>query len=400
MTLQVQTKRARWNKTKFPGVRYREHEIRRHGVQADKYFSITYKYEGKTKTEAIGWASNGIKAQDAANILSELKVNQTQGKYPQTLKQKREMATAELKEDEARQKAENAKGISFDEIWKTVYKPQAETNKSAKSWKREESLYRIWISPAIGSYPFAEISAEELEHIKTNMTAKALSPRSIQYALATVRQVYNVAKNLDKFSGDNPVKKIKIPKTDNRRTRFLSEDEAEQLFALLTEKSPVLYGVSLVSLYCGLRAGEIINLEWKDLNFAEGMILIRDSKSGLSRHAFMTKRVKKELQALRKEVDPDQKPVFSAKQGNKLHEVSRLFNDAVNELGFNVGIEDRRQKVVFHTLRHTFASWLVQRGTPLYTVAKLMGHSTLSMTERYAHLAPDNLRAAVAVLEG
>ncbi|WP_321401745.1 site-specific integrase [Maridesulfovibrio sp.] len=391
--------RPKWNKTKYPGVRYREHETRKHGIQPDKYFTITYKYKGKTETESIGWASQGVKAQDAANVLSELKVNQTQGKFPQTLKQKKEMAAAELEEQEARDRAEKDKSITFDEIWAQFYRPQAEANKAAKSWKREESLHRIWISPAIGDCPFACVSATDLEKIKTNMSEKGRSPRSIQYALATVRQVYNVAKNLDIFKGDNPVKKIKMPKMDNRRTRFLSEDEADQLLGVLLERNPLQHCVSLVSLYCGLRAGEIIDLEWKDLNFAEDMILIRDAKNGFSRHAFMTKQVKKELRELRKQIDPDQKPVFSAQRGKKLNEVSRLFNEAVDELGLNVGIDDRRQKVVFHTLRHTFASWLVQRGTPLYTVAKLMGHSTLAMTERYAHLAPDNLKAAVAVLE-
>jgi len=65
-----------------------------------------------------------------------------------------------------------------------------------------------------------------------------------------------------------------------------------------------------------------------------------------------------------------------------------------------VKIQDTRQRVVFHSLRHTFASWLVQRGEPLYTVAKLMGHTTLEMTQRYSHLAPDSLRKAALGLEG
>lgn len=309
------------------------------------------------------------------------------------------MAAAELKEKEARERAEKDRSITFDEIWNQFYLPQAKTNKSEKSWKREESLHRIWISPAIGSVPFISVGTTDLERLKSNMNEKGRSPRSIQYALATVRQVYNVAKNLDIFKGDNPVKKIKMPKMDNRRTRFLSEDDAQQLLDILKDKNHQLYVVSLISLYSGLRAGEIINLEWKDLNFAEDMILVRDAKNGLSRHAFMTKQVKWELAELRKQADPEQKPVFSAQRGKKLAEVSRLFNDAVSELGLNVGIDDRRQKIVFHSLRHTFASWLVQKGTPLYTVAKLMGHSTLAMTERYAHLAPDNLKAAVAALE-
>jgi integrase len=70
----------------------------------------------------------------------------------------------------------------------------------------------------------------------------------------------------------------------------------------------------------------------------------------------------------------------------------------VNELQLNDNVVDDRQKVVFHTLRHTFASWLVQAGTPIYTVANLMGHSTIAMTQRYAHLAPEGNRAAAMKL--
>lgn len=111
----------------------------------------------RTRTESIGWASQGVKAQDAANVLSELKVNQKQGKFPQTLKQKKEMAAAEREEQEERERAEKDKGVTFDEIWAQFYRPQAEANKTAKSWKREESLHRIWISPAIGNSPFASV---------------------------------------------------------------------------------------------------------------------------------------------------------------------------------------------------------------------------------------------------
>ncbi|WP_092162908.1 hypothetical protein [Maridesulfovibrio ferrireducens] len=75
-----------------------------------------------------------------------------------------------------REKAEKGKGITFDEIWTQFYRPQAESNKSAKSWKREESLYRIWISPAIGECPFANVSAPDLERIKSNMAEKRSQP--------------------------------------------------------------------------------------------------------------------------------------------------------------------------------------------------------------------------------
>lgn len=107
--------------------------------------------------------------------------------------------------------------------------------------------------------------------------------------------------------------------------------------------------------------------------------------------------------------------VFPAATGGRRQWVSKTFRDTVNALGLNdtgeyvknakgepapVKITDARQRVVFHTLRHTYASWLVQKGFPLYTVAKLMGHSSLEMTQRYAHLSPDTVREAAFSLQG
>jgi len=68
-------------------------------------------------------------------------------------------------------------------------------------------------------------------------------------------------------------------------------------------------------------------------------------------------------------------------------------------LGFNNGVADPRQRAVFHTLRHTFASWLAIQGIPIYTIAKLMGHKSIAMSERYSHLSPDSQRTAVKGLE-
>lgn len=68
-------------------------------------------------------------------------------------------------------------------------------------------------------------------------------------------------------------------------------------------------------------------------------------------------------------------------------------------LGLNDGITDRRQKVVAHTLRHTFASWHVMAGTDIYTLKELLGHSVIQMTERYSHLAPAALQNATRGFE-
>jgi site-specific recombinase XerD len=120
-------------------------------------------------------------------------------------------------------------------------------------------------------------------------------------------------------------------------------------------------------------------------------------KGSKSRPAFMTDQVKTVFESL-----GNGKPgelVFPDRKGHQMKRISNAFHRAVEVLGLNDGITDSRQKVVFHTLRHTYASWLVEDGTDLYVVQKLLGHSTLAMTERYAHLGESKLQNAVKSLE-
>lgn len=90
--------------------------------------------------------------------------------------------------------------------------------------------------------------------------------------------------------------------------------------------------------------------------------------------------------------------IFPDRNGKKIIVVSRAFERTVDEIGLNKDITDNRMKVVFHTLRHTYASWLVEKGVDLYVVMQLMGHSSLKMTERYSHVGENALSAAVRKL--
>jgi site-specific recombinase XerD len=97
--------------------------------------------------------------------------------------------------------------------------------------------------------------------------------------------------------------------------------------------------------------------------------------------------------------DPDDL-VFPPTRGADVRQrPSKTFSRVVDDLGLNEGITDRRQRVTFHTLRHTFASWQVAGGTDLYTVKELLGHSSIKVTERYAHLRPSTLKTAVRIFD-
>ena len=150
--------------------------------------------------------------------------------------------------------------------------------------------------------------------------------------------------------------------------------------------------MTLISLHCGLRAGEIFSLDWNDIDISRGLIYIRDPKNKRSRHAIMTEEVK---QMFLEFPDESSGLVFPGRGGKKRREIPKLFKQVVDDLGLNEGVKDPRQRVVFHSCRHTYASWLVGSGVDLYQVRTLMGHCTISQTERYSHLAPDTLQRAV-----
>ncbi len=155
--------------------------------------------------------------------------------------------------------------------------------------------------------------------------------------------------------------------------------------------------MALVSLHCGLRRGEIISLTWNDVDFDNDFLFIKDAKNGKNRKAIMTEDVRFMLEERKKVAINNY--VFTTAKGEPISDISKTFPRVVETLGFNKGITDKRQQVVFHTLRHTYASWLVMSGVDLYTVQRLMGHSTIAMTERYSHLAPDYLKKAVKTFE-
>jgi integrase len=212
-----------------------------------------------------------------------------------------------------------------------------------------------------------------------------------------VRQVYNFAKTIDLYEGGCPVSKVKLPQKDNQRQRFLTHKEADKLLAVLKERSQDVYHMALLSLHCGLRAGETFSLQWADVDLEKSILTLRDTKSGRTRHSVMTGAAKDMLM----ERGPGRKGalIFPTTQETKIERISKTFNRVVEELGLNEGITDPRYKVVWHSLRHSYASWLVQSGVSLYTVQKMLGHSRINMTERYSHLHQENMQDAVKVLE-
>lgn len=384
--------------TNHPGIVYYEHKTRKHNGKPDRRFLLRYRFNGKQHEEALGWASQDWNVFRASEEMASLKRNQRTGKGPVTIKEKRLIAGEKKTADKVKKDLEIKSQITFSKIFTKYYFPQAKTEKVFKSHDRERSLFDNWIDEVIGNLPMKDIAPIHLEKIKKNMRDAEKADRSIQYCLAVVRQVFNFAFRNDLYNGENPIKKIKMPKINNKRLRFLTLEEADTLLDALKNEVPEVWEQALISLHTGLRASEVFNLKWVDVDTVQEQLTVKDSKKNdRTRFAYMTDEVKEML--LNKETGKPSDLLYLTPDGDKRKEISTAFRRIVSDLGFNDGIEDRRDKVVFHTLRHTYASWLVQSGEPLYNVKELMGHSIIQMTERYSHLAPKNKKDSVKSLQ-
>ncbi len=139
----------------------------------------------------------------------------------------------------------------------------------------------------------------------------------------------------------------------------------------------------VIAINTGLRLGELIGLTWDRVDLSRGVIRLEITKSGKRREVPLNEGSYRALVSL-----------GPKDNGRVFH--TRYIKPAYNNAVTTAKLDD----VNFHTLRHTFASWAVMRGVTLKELQELLGHSTLAMTMRYAHLAPEHLRTAVARLEG
>ena len=235
-----------------------------------------------------------------------------------------------------------------------------------------------------------------MERIKKRILDAGKAPRTAQYIMATARQIWNMARRDGLVSGDSPTRSVKVPKFDNRRQRFFSHDEADLLLNKLKEKNEQVYQMAVLGLQTGMRASEIFHLIWGCIDTDRGIITILDAKSGKGRTAFMTEQVKTMFLGMTKGKND---LVFPNKRGCVYTEIPHSFRDTVTELKFNDDISDPRQRVCFHSLRHTFGSWHAEAGTDLYVIKELMGHGSITLTERYSHLSQGTLQSATRNLE-
>ena len=392
---------GKWQKTSQTGISYREHPERKYGTRADRYYRVRFKVAGKQITECYGWASEGWTLKKVASTMTEMKHELKSGVGSGKLADRRKRFAAKEKEVRKAEAAKSKLETSYADYFHNTYWPDVIQDKKEAALQAEASLHRSRILPVIGEVPVRSIGELHIVKLSRETKMAGKSPRTIEYTLACARMVLNHAIRTGFHPGPNPVTTLprnSRPKFDNKKLRFLSRDEADELLAALKARSVTVHNMTILSLYCGARAKEIFSLTWGDIDLDQGIITLRNTKnSDKTRHIPMSTTIKEMFSGM----EPGCKSalVFPDGNGRKRKQMSKTFARTIEDLGFNKGVTDRRYKFTFHNCRHTYASWLVHEGVPLYTVMKVMGHSTIALTERYAHLAPDAFSMATAAIE-
>lgn len=353
--------------TKYPGVLACESSERRFRGKADISYMIEWRdASGKRHRKVVGWASQGITAALAS--------------------QKRAEIIAAIKNGEVHI-LDPKKVITFGEAWERYKADWLIAN--GKDTVASQALVNQHFQKLM-QLPLDQITPLLLDKLMVEIAGKGRTPQTVRHAVGLIRRIMRRMAMWRLYSGSMPFDAITLPKLNNARERFLTPEEAHALLAKLKERSQQMWLMALVSLHCGLRFGEIAAMQWVHIDFANGSIYIPESKSGKARHAVMTAEVVSELKAWQS-VSTDVL-VFPARGGGVMAAASDSFKRAVDAVGLNKGITDRRQKVVFHTLRHTYASWLAKSGQGQFAIADRLGHHSLEMTKRYTHLMDETRR--------
>ena len=240
----------------------------------------------------------------------------------------------------------------------------------------------------IGNPPLKDITTFQIERfLNERMEQGGIGPATRNRHLAMLRSLFNRAITWELME-TNPTADIERLRETGARTRFLDQDEIQSLLAGASDRfRPIL----VTAIHTGIRRGEILHLEWPDVDIKNRLITIQQSKSGKKRMIPIDDTLMETLTGLPSRFQKGYVFPSRVKVGQPMVDLNHTFRRLVDRLEI--------ENVRFHDLRHTFASHLVMNGVDIKTVQELLGHANITMTMRYSHLAPVHRARAVQILD-
>lgn len=342
-------------------------EVRATGT---KTFYYRYNTDGKTHQKKLS-SSTAITADEARKLVQQLKSN-SERTTPITINES---------------KLQDTNTITLNQFFTKYYLPHIQLH--SKSWKKNLSTFQNHILPELGDIQLDQLSTTHIAKVHLEaVTIKGLAHGTANKIPVFLRHCFNIALDIQLSSiTHNPARKVKLLK-EKYKERYLSKSETKKLIeAISTSKNIHLKYIVPYLLLTGARKTEVLEARWKDIDIENLIWTIPKTKNGKIRYI----PISKQLHQLILQIPRTKSPYLFTSPLNP-NEPYRDIYTAWDNAKKRAGVED----IVLHSLRHTFASQLVNNGVSLYEVQKLLGHASSTMTQRYAHLSNDSLIKAVS----
>lgn len=340
------------------------------GKSGRKFFQHRYRHLGRKKCLTLGEFPH-VTVQEARQRVSEHK----------------SLLARDV--DPADERSQKRNDLTLAEFIKAYYIPHATMHK--RTW--QEDVYKIdrRIDPALGKLRLSAITSRDISSFQAKVKEQCSSTTANHY-LILVRRMLNLAVKWGLLE-KNPASGVDKFKELPHRERYLTKEELPRFLRSLDLQDDRLSVAAIkLLLFTGCRKGEILALRWEDVQ--EGRLFLPMTKNGKSRSVILNAKAKEVIASLKER--KDQLPltrnsiyVFPSRDGSRKKHIIDL-RVPFEKVCEAAGIEGLR----IHDLRHSFATIAVMAGASLYDVQKLLGHSDVSMTQRYAHMVDDNLQRA------
>lgn len=342
-------------------------------INKDIAYYITYKDENnKLKRIKIGDKSKGITEAYCNQKRIEILNNIRLGEEPPSLVKKKKK-----------------KIIKLNDIADIYFKQKEAhiTDDISKYYKN----YPLRLREKFGEEDIDTITSDKIFDYQLELNNKNLAPATINYTISFLGTLFNLAIEEKMFNKLNPIKskKIKKLKLDNGRERYLTLNEIKELYKNIDDEDVKLF-VEL-SLSTGGRLETILNIKVKDINLEDKIVTLKDLKNDSTYKGFIRNDLLDYLKECTSNLSANNFIIGRAVDKFAGRTMRRKMKNTFDPL-FNEGLNSRdsKNRVVIHSLRHTFASHLAIKGTPIFTIQKIMNHKDIKQTMRYAKLAPDS----------
>ena len=395
-------------KSEVKGIFYREHPTRKHGVKKDRQWVVVQKLAGKRRVSTLGWSSAGCTLGDAVNKAQEYrsnfkwnKDNPDQASKPIS-KQDEDDAAERLKEElELKEQQEQRENMTIIQLWDEVYFPAAEQTKKPRTVGSEKALFDKWIKKSLGKRRITDLLPLDFTRLSKKILGAGRSPRTVHYVVSIILQMWNIAFDNKLVAIQPPRRKtLNLPAIDNERTRAFTVEEAQLFLSELQKRSQQWHDISKLSLLAGLRASEVYKLKLQDIDLERGLLFLRSPKKGKSQYLQISDAAQEHVESMLQHRPQDSDLLVANRNGGQIKEVSDTVQRTIDILGINDGAEPK-DRLTFHSLRHTTATWLLEQGEDIYRVSKLLRHTTVRMTEqRYSHLSKETMKRTADSIGG